>query len=105
MDTQEQKIISAKQQFQLSIQDRFKGSDLQVNPETPDSDGFIMGTEDGSKRVRAVFHCDQDQVQVDLFRPLGAGWDSEPFERGLSDFDRAGFLIHEELNRNEQKIQ
>ncbi|GEM45709.1 hypothetical protein [Deinococcus cellulosilyticus] len=105
MDAQEQKIITAKQHFQQSIEDRFKNSDLQLNPETPGSDGFVLGTEDGSRRVRAVFHCDQDDVQVDLYRPLGAGWDSEPFERGLRDFERAGFLIQEELKGNEQKIQ
>ncbi|GGJ49938.1 hypothetical protein [Deinococcus roseus] len=105
MNTPEQQILTAKQQFQDSINSRFRNTGLQVNPEAADSDGFVMGTEDGSRRVRAVFHCDQDQVQVDLYRPLGAGWDNEPFEHGLSDFERAGFLIHEELRGNEQKIQ
>ncbi|WP_157442756.1 hypothetical protein [Deinococcus misasensis] len=105
MNTQEQQLIQAKQQFQNSIQDRFQSTDLQINPETPDSEGFVMGNADGSKRVRAVFRCEQDQVCVDLFRPLGVGWDNEPFEKGLTDFDRASFSVHEELQRNEQKIQ
>lgn len=80
------------------MQCRCPGPEYSLNLEGPGSEALVVGNTDGSSRIRVVFEVDHGELQVDLYRPLGMGWNHVPFEKELLDLSRATFLVSEELH-------
>ncbi|GEM49887.1 hypothetical protein [Deinococcus cellulosilyticus] len=98
MNPREIKILSAKSRFHAELKSRCPSPEYSLNTGGPGSEEMVVGNSDGSSRVRVVFQCEQEGVHVDLYRPMGMGWNHEPFEENLLDLSRASFLVSEELH-------